>query len=608
MSKESKSLQALKNRSQIELADTWNLQDLYTHVQDFKKSKDKFKKEMTELSNYQGRVCQSAQSLRDTLSLFFSLSKTLARLHSYASMMHDQDTRDTSASSMEQEIAQIGSAFSSLASFIEPELLSCDPCVIDDFLKTEKSLGDYQFYIHDVLRRKKHTLSAAEEKIIAEAGLLSDTAHKIYSVFSNADFDYPKVDLSEQKQVKLDPATFAYARTLKNRQDRKTVFSSFFSSLHQYRRTFGTALYSEIKKNMFYQRVRGYSSCLHAALDTHNIPVEVYHTHIDNTRAHLPVFHRYLKLRARLLNVTELHYYDLYAPLVAHVQQNYTIQEAQKHVLHSLEPLGKDYIQVIKRAFNERWIDMYPTEGKRSGAYSNGAAYDVHPYILMNYKGQYDDVSTLTHELGHTMQSYLSNKKQPYATANYPIFVAEVASTLNEALLIEYMLKNVTDRSVRLSLLGHYLEGIKGTVFRQTQFAEFELKIHTIVEQQEALSGDDLDDIYMDIAKNYYGHDLGICVVDDDVQSEWAYIPHFYYQFYVYQYATSYTASAALSESILLGNQNATQKYLDFLSAGGSQYPIDLLKDAGVDMLSEKPMQLTMQKMNRIMDEIEKIL
>ncbi|MDE3058901.1 MAG: oligoendopeptidase F family protein, partial [Bacteroidota bacterium] len=351
-----------------------------------------------------------------------------------------------------------------------------------------------------------------------------------------------------------------------------------------------------------------YNSCLESALDAANIPVQVYYSLVEGVNNNLPTFYRYLKLRKRILGVDTLHYYDLYAPLVKGVDLKYSVDDVEKNILAALAPLGKDYVSVIQEAFKDRWIDMYPNDGKRSGAYSNGSVYDAHPYMLINYNGEYNDVSTVAHELGHTMQSYLSNKTQPYPTADYPIFVAEVASTFNEALLIDYMLKNIKDDKVRLSLLGNYLEGIKGTLFRQTQFAEFELRIHERAEKGEALTGDVLDKQYDEIVKKYYGSDQGICIVDDAVKAEWAYIPHFYYNFYVYQYATSFTASTALSEKVMAGDKAETKRYLEFLSAGGSDYPINLLKKAGVDMTTTQPFDLTMQKMNRIMDEMEKIL
>src|SRR5471032_487832 len=309
-----------------------------------------------------------------------------------------------------------------------------------------------------------------------------------------------------------------------------------------------------------------------------------------------------------MMKLSQLHYYDLYAPLVGGVDLSYPVEEAQKNIYAALAPLGTDYVDVLKRAFADRWIDLYPNTGKRSGAYSNGGAYEVHPYMLINFNGRYDDMSTLAHELGHTMQSYFSNKTQPYPLAGYPIFVAEVASTFNESLLIDHMLKTIKDPKTRLSLLGNYLENIKGTVFRQTQFAEFELRAHQMAQKGEPITGDALSKLYMEITKKYYGHDQGICVVDDYIANEWSYIPHFYRDFYVFQYATSFTASSALAEKVKAGDPDAKKRYLAFLAAGGSKYPVDLLKDAGVDMTTDEPLDLTVKKMNQIMDEMESIL
>jgi oligoendopeptidase F len=364
-----------------------------------------------------------------------------------------------------------------------------------------------------------------------------------------------------------------------------------------------------VQKALFYSRSRKYPSNLEASLNGPNIPVSVYTRLVDGVNRHLPTFHRYLKLRKRMMGLTDdLHYYDLYAPLVASVDLRYSPEQAQQHVVAAMAPLGSDYTGVLQRAFRERWLDWYPSEGKVSGAYSNGGAYDVHPYMLLNYLGQYNDVSTLAHELGHTMHSYYSNKTQPYATAGYPTFVAEVASTFNEALLIDYMLKQIKDTPTRLSLLGNYLEGIKSTVFRQTQFAEFELRMHEMGQKGEPITGDALAKLYLDITRRYYGHDQKVTVVDDYIAHEWSYIPHFYRDFYVFQYATSFTAAEALSAKVLSGDQAATKRYLTFLGSGGSSYPIDLLKNAGVDMTTDEPLDLTMRKMNEVMDQMEKLL
>jgi len=597
-----------RDRSKIADQYKWNLADIYPSDSAWKEAKQKLIAELPAIEKYQGTLGTSAQQLTGCLDLVTNLNKEFARLYTYASMSLDQDTRVQSYLGYQQEMSQLGATFGAKTAFIEPEVLKIDPAKVQEFLTSEKKLEIYRHYLDDILRRKAHTGTEGEEKIIADAGLMSDAPSSIHGIFANADFPYPELTLSNGKTVKLDQAGFGLQRTSANREDRKKVFAAFMGKLNDYRRTYGTALNAQVKKDLFYKNAKKYNSCLESALDGNNIPPQVYHGLVDNVNKNLGTFHRYLKLRQRILGVDQLHYYDLYAPLLANVDLTYGIDESQKRIVEALKPLGDEYVSIIKKAFHERWLDVYPTEGKRSGAYSNGSAYDVHPYILLNYNGKYDDMSTIAHELGHTMHSYLSNTHQPYATSDYPIFVAEVASTFNEALLIDYMLKQIKDDDVRLSLLGNYLEGIKGTVFRQTQFAEFELRIHEMAEKGEPLTGDALNQVYDEIVKKYYGHDKNICIVDDEIKSEWMYIPHFYYNFYVYQYATAYTASAALSERTLSGDATATKEYIEFLSSGGSDYPIALLKKAGVDMTTSAPFDLTMKKMNRVMDEMEKIL
>lgn len=596
------------DRSKVPEKFKWDLTHIYPSDAAWKEAKQKIVGEVPGIEQYKGTLGSSAQKLYGCLDLASNLTKTLSRLNSYAGLSSDQDTRDSKYLAMQQEIRQVYSDFAAKAAFIEPEILSIDRKTIDSFLQQEKKLQVYRQYLDDLLRRQAHTGTAGEEKIIADASLMSDAPGSIYSVFADADFPYPEVKLSTGETVKLTSSAYSLYRTVPNQEDRKKVFSTFFGKLNEFRRTYGTQMNAEVKKDMFYSRARKYGSSLESALDANNIPTQVYHSLVDGVNKNLSTFHRYLNLRKRILGLKELHYYDLYAPLLSSVNLQYDIEESEKHIVASLAPLGQDYTNVIKKAFTDRWIDFYPTEGKRSGAYSNGSVYDIHPYMLLNYNGKYDDMSTLAHELGHTMQSYLSNKTQPYPIADYPIFVAEVASTFNEALLIDYMLKSIKDDNVRLSLLGNYLEGIKGTVFRQTQFAEFELRIHELAEKGESITGDALNDLYMEIVKKYYGHDKGVCLVDDEIKVEWAFIPHFYYDFYVYQYATAFTASAALSEKVLAGDKAATKKYLEFLSSGGSDYAINLLKKAGVDMTTSEPLELTMKKMNRVMDEMEKIL
>jgi oligoendopeptidase F len=597
-----------RDRAKIPDKYKWDLTHVYASDDAWQKARAALVAEIPKIGEFRGTLGQSAARLADALELGTRLSKDLARAYVYASMMSDQDTRVSKYQGMQQEMIQISAQFGAEAAFIEPEILKIGRDMLQSFIAAEPRLSVYRFYLEDILRRAPHTLTDAEERLLASSSVLSSAPSSIFGVFSDADFPYPTVTLSDGKPVRLDSAAFSVLRGLPGREDRQKVMSEFFGALGKFRGTFGTTLSSQVQSNIFYARARRYESALHAALDGPNIPTSVYTRLVDGVNRHLPTFHRYLQLRKRMMKLPELHYYDLYAPLVASVDLSYAVEEAQSHVLASLAPLGGEYAAAARRAFTERWTDFLPNDGKRAGAYSNGGAYDVHPYMLLNYNGKYSDVSTLAHELGHTMHSFFSNRTQPFPTASYPIFVAEVASTFNEELLIAHMLRAIKDDNVRLSLLGNYLENIKGTVFRQTQFAEFELRVHETAEKGQALTGERLDELYAEITKKYYGHDKGVCVVDPYIAHEWAFIPHFYRNFYVFQYATSFTASVALAEKVMGGDAAATKNYLTFLGAGGSKYPIDLLQAAGVDMTSDEPLEATMRKMNQVMDEMEKLL
>jgi len=597
-----------KERSSVPDRYKWDLSKIFPSDAAWRAAKEKLSEELPAIRAFKGTLGSSPQKLADAQDLTTRLSKDFSRIYVYASMHSDEDTRVSSYQGMQQEMAQLGAKFGAETSFVEPEILKIDRATIDKFVAAEPRLRSYKFYLDDILRRRAHTLTDDEERLLASASVMAGAPSDVYGILSNADFPFPSVTLSDGKSVKLDSSAFGLYRAVLNRADREKVMSTFFGSLGAFRGTFGSTLNGQVQSDVFYAKSRKYNSALEGALDGANIPTSVYTRLVDGVNRNLPTFHRYLGLRKRMMGLSELHYYDLYAPLVSSVDLNYTVEEAQKHVLAALAPLGADYAAAATRAFNERWIDMSPTPGKRSGAYSNGGAYDVHPFMLLNYNGKYNDVSTLGHELGHAMHSFFSNKTQPFALANYPIFVAEVASTFNEALLNDHMLKTIGDDSVKLSLLGNYLEGIKGTVFRQTQFAEFELRMHQAAEKGQPITGDALAKLYMDITRRYYGHDAGVCIVDDYIAHEWSYIPHFYRDFYVFQYATSFTAAEALSAKVLTGDQSATSRYLTFLSSGGSKYPIDLLKDAGVDMTTDEPLDLTVRQMNRVMDEMERIL
>ena len=599
-----------QERDRLKILDKykWNLADIYPDDQAWRSAKEQLAKELPQMKMFQGKLGTSAATLANALDKYFGFDKELSRLYVYAQMLSDQDTRDATHLGMKQEMIQLAAAEAAEVAFLEPEILRFEKGRVDKFIRNEPRLKIYRFYLEDIARRSAHTLSAAEEKLLADMGPLAAASSSTYGILSNADFPFPSVTLSDGKVVKLDQAAFADLRALPNRSDREKVMSAFFAALGHFSGTFGTTMNGEVQKVLFQSKARKYESALEYSLNGPNIPVSVYMRLIDGINKNLPAFHRYLKLRQRILGLDQLHYYDLYAPLVGSVELTYSPEQAQKLVLEAVAPLGSEYTSTVERAYDSRWIDLFPNEGKRSGAYSEGAAYDVHPYMLINYNGKYTDVSTLAHEMGHTMQSYFSNKTQPYPLANYPIFVAEVASTFNETLLINHVLKNTKDDDTRLSLLGNYLENIKSTVFRQAQFAEFELRMYEMAGKGQPITGNALAKLYLDITRKYYGQDQGISIVDDYIANEWSYIPHFYRDFYVFQYATSFTASMALSEKVIGGDPAATKRYLAFLSAGGSKYPIDLLKDAGVDMTTDEPLDLTIKAMNRVMDEMDAIL
>jgi oligoendopeptidase F len=586
----------------------WNLADLYASDDAWRAERSRLEKEIPSGAKYAGTLTQSAARLQEALDVSNDLDKALNRLATYAGLKADEDTRVADAQGMRDQVIQLGAQFGAAWAFLEPEVLTMDAATVDKWIASTPGLKQYAFYLHDILRRKAHTLSATEEALMAQTAPMAAGSGTAANILLNADLPWPAVTLADGKQVRLDVSGYSAARASANRDDRKKVMEAFFNALGSYRRTLGATMSANVQGAMFRAKARHYSSTLEGALDGANIPTSVYKALVDSVNKQLPSFQRYLKLRKRILGLDELHYYDLYAPLVADVPLNYTVEQAQTNIKAALAPLGADYVAGLDTAFKNRWIDYYPTQGKKSGAYMNPGAYDVHPYLLMNFNGQYTDMSAMAHELGHAMHSYFASKSQPYATANYPIFVAEVASTFNEALLIERMLKDINDPKARLALLGNYLENVKGTIFRQSQFAEFELRMHEMAESGEPLTGDALSKLYLEITRKYYGHDARVCIVDDYVAHEWAYITHFYSPFYVYQYATSFTASTALSEKVLAGDPEAVKRYRTFLASGGSQYPIDLLKGAGVDMTTSEPLDLTIRKMDRVMDEIEKLI
>jgi oligoendopeptidase F len=597
-----------KSRNEIPDKYKWDISGIYKSEADWRAAKDAVSAKFSQIEKFKGTLTKSATNLLNCLEFNSEINREATRLSDYAGMNSDLDTRDMKYTGMKQELQQMFSDFGARSAFIQPEILEVDWSVIDNFIKSEPKLEPYRIGLDNLFRQKKHSLSEKEERIMALSGMVEGVGYSVYNTFSNAEMPSPEVTLSNGEKVTLTGTSFGMYRTLPNRSDRKLVFSTYFNNLEKFKATYGEMLYGNVQKDMFEAKSRHYESSLESALYPNNIPVSVYHALVDNVNKNLSSLHRYLQIKKRMMGVDTLKYIDLYAPAVKDVNLKYSFDEAARIVLEALKPMGKEYVSVIKKAIDERWIDVYPTKGKQAGAYSNGSLYDGHPYMLLNYNDTYMDVSTLAHELGHSMQSYLSNKTQPYPLAQYQIFVAEVASTFNEVLLFNYMIKNETNDDIKLSLLMNWLDGFKGTLFRQTQFADYELRIHEAAEKGLPLTGESLSKMYLDLVKSYYGSDKGICKIDNYLEMEWAYIPHFYYNFYVYQYSTSFTASIALAEKIMSGDTDALKKYIDFLSAGGSDYPIELLKKAGVDMTTSDPLDKTIASMNKVMDEIEKIL
>ncbi|MDZ7625601.1 MAG: oligoendopeptidase F [Ignavibacteriaceae bacterium] len=588
----------------------WNLAEIYPTTADWQADVDMLKSEVEKLSDFKGTLGKSADDLYNALKTSSDLVKTLSKAWTYASNISNENLNISENQAMMQQMGALGTKFGEITAYMEPEILEIPKEKIDQFLKEKSELAkEFDIYIDNIQRLRTHTLSEAEETILASFGLISDVNGDVYDIFTNAEKTFPKVKISTGEEIELTPASYTRYRTLENREDRAKVFEAFFNGYGQFKNTLGANLGGKVKKDWVYAKNRKYESSLEAALNSDNLPVSVYTTLIDAINNNLPTLHRALDLKKRMLGFDELRYYDLYVPLVQKVDMSFTVEQGQQVLLDALNPLGAEYVSTLQKAYSDRWIDYIPTVGKRSGAYSTGGAYDVHPYILMNWTDDYESVSTLAHELGHTMHSYFSNKIQPFSKADYAIFVAEIASTVNENLLNNYAVKNAKSDEERLYLLGSYLELLRTTIFRQTSFAEFEWEIHKRVEAGQPITGEDMNAIYFDIVKRYYGHDKGHCVVDDYIQYEWAYIPHFLgYNYYVYQYATSIIYGTAFVEKMINNGQPAVDDYYKILKGGGTKYPADLIRDAGIDPMSPEPVALTMQKMNKVMDQMEEIL
>ncbi len=586
---------------------TWDLTEMYPDHADFLEVREAVGERIPAIEGCRGTLGTSAERMAQCLDLASDLRREYVKLVIYASLSSDLNLRDAPGQQLKSETQRVGVDLRTASSWIDPEIVALGPETIEAFLAKEPRLQPHAFNLRETLRQAEHTLESEQEALLSRAGLFSGKFSDIFRQLTVSDMPYPTVDLPGIGEVRIDNQAYVTHRGSDDREVRAQVFTAFWETYSNYENTLGTLLNSEVQKNWYYASSRNYASAVEASLDRNDIPVDVYTALIRDVRANLPVLHRMLELRRQILGLDSLAYSDIYASILPAVASTTSWDEGKDIVVEALAPLGTDYVETAATGL-DRWIDVYPADGKRGGAYSSGGWYDGHPWVLLNYNDSFDSVSTAAHEMGHAMHSWLSSHTQPYPTAGYSIMAAEVSSTFNEALLKEHLLANQSDPALRMLVLGDFLERFRQTVFRQTMFAEFELEMHRRVEAGESLTGESLSEIYLDLLRTYHGHDLGVMEIDELYGIEWAFIPHFYRGFYVYQYATGMVASTALAEQVLAGEPGARERYLEFLSSGGSDSPIELLKRAGVDLTSSEPFDTAIRAVNRAMDLIEEDL
>ena len=591
----------IKERNEIEDNYKWDLSTLFASDVDFEKALVEIDNDIQQIPSYEGTLKDEASILK-CLKFINDVLRRIDNLFSYANLRYTEDTRETKAQSMYGRSYSKFVSVAASSAFVVPEILALSE---EELLKLKDSdtLKDYKFYLENLLRLKEHTLTTREEQMLAKLSEGLSTSSRTSSSLMEADMQFEDAKDEKGESHQINNSNFVLLETSKDRTLRKNAFINYYAGYKNHINTFANLYEGTIKTNTAMANIKGFPSSREMSMAMSNIPVSVYDNLIDAVHKNMDKMHRYAALRKRILGVDELHYYDLYTPLSKEVTKKYTYEEAQELILEALSVMGDEYLNVVKGAFSSRWIDVYPNKGKRSGAFSAGT-YDSNPYIMTNFTGTLDSVSTIAHEMGHSMHTYYTNANQPYHYANYTLFVAEVASTVNENLLIEHLLEKESDPELRLALLNQYLEGFKGTVYRQTMFAELEKEAHAMAERNDAINAEALNTLYERLVKEYFGEAL---TLDDEVKYEWARIPHFYRPFYVYVYATGYSSAVALSEKILEQKEVAVKQYLEFLSMGGSAYPLDELKHAGVDLSTPEPIEKALEKFSRVLDEAEKI-
>ena len=585
----------------------WNLKDLFPSVEDWNKERERMLAEFRKIAAFKGTLGQNSEALFQALRFVWDTNKAATRVYVYASLQHDEDLRVTRTEEQDQLAAAMFAEFTQATAWMDPELISVGETRIRQFLAENPKLAPFRHQLENTLRRASHTLSADAEQALSYFAQPFDAPSNIYSILGNSDIPFPSLTLPDGEKVRLDSQGYERMRSSQDRELRKQAFDLFWGKWQEYRNSVGQVLNSHIQTQVALSKARHYNSVLERELFDDNLPPAVYHTLVEQVNKALPTLHRYFKLRARMMGIDKMHYYDIYPPLVK-LNKEFTLATSKQLTLDAMKILGDDWVKQEKEAFEKGWMHVYPQQGKRSGAYMQGSAYDVHPYLLLNHNNDYESLSTLAHEWGHAMHTLYSRSQQPYETFDYATFIAEIPSTSVELMLQEHMTKQAKTPDEKLYYLGFGLEDLRGTFFRQTMFAEFELKLYEEVERGEALTGEKISQMYGELLRRYHGSDQGVVEIDPLYYNEWMFVPHFYYNMYVFQYATSLTAGTALYEKIVKEGKAGAENYKNLLRAGGSDYPYNLLLRAGVDLAKAAPYEAVVKRMNAVMDEMEKLL
>ncbi len=598
---------SLTDRKDIPVEFKWKVEDIFATIDDWKKEKNRIAGLLPQVDEKAKNWTSTPQNMVDFFDMLTELQISMGKLSVYASLQSDADLANPEFQQLKGEVQALYVQMGTKLSFLQPDILALGSEKFTQYVQQEPRLKPYEFPVQRILRTKDHVLPADQQKIVSYAGLFTSVTGKTAGILNDVDMPAPEVTLANGEKTILNQANYYRYRADKNPENRSIVMRTFWKNHKQFENTFAALFDGAMKQHLFNVKIRNYSDCLEASLFEENIDPAVYHKLIESVRANLEPLHRYIKIKQELLGLEKFKYEDIYASSVKSVDKVYSMAEAKDIITKMMTILGKEYSDPLREALDKGWIDWFPNKNKQTGAYSNGI-YGVHPFIKMNYDGNYSELSTLAHELGHAMHSYFSNKTQHFANSDYSSFLAEIASTFNENILMDYLLKYEKDDMLKLYILDAYMQQVKGTIYRQTQFAEFELAMHRYVEQGNTLTPQWLNNKYLELARYYYGHDKGVCQVDDYIQNEWAGIPHFFLNYYVFNYSTGMIASSALSEMVLKGKNPEREKYLTFLKAGASKYTLDTLKTAGVDITTDKPYQSAFTFFNQLVSEMEKIV